>query len=549
MTFNRCNLKTRTVTTLRLRGSILVLVLVAIVIMSLTTSTFLLLMRNEHLASRYSGNRLQANMLTRSGVDYLRVLLSLSLDELQQQGGLLNNPELLQDVLVVDDEVPGFRGRFSVLAPDMVQGYYQGLRFGLQNESAKLNLNSLLISDQSSTTVEQTFSPQDRLLLIPGMNEDVANAILDWMDENDSARSYGAEAADYQSLSLPYQPRNGPFAHLDELLMVRGVTSELLFGVDGNRNLQIDANEQPVGALAQLDNTNGELDLGWSAYLTVHSSEINNTPAGEPKIDVNSDSLQTLHGELLETLGAAEANFIIAFRQFGPVESNNNSGGNQSGDSSSNNDSQPGGDGGEPTSADSIQLDFEKEAEKEIGSLLDLVGVQVSVTGEEGKSPQLIESPWRDDGGSYRLEFADLLDVATSDPSERTAGRININLASRPVLLTVPGMTEVLADQILVQRNPTVDRLGGEQRHATWLIADGLVTLEEFKPMFPFLTTGGDVYSCQVVGFFDDGTARARAQVVLDRSGDSTRLLAWENLSKLGPGFSRTVVSSVIESE
>lgn len=549
MTLNRCNLKISTVTTLHLRGSILVLVLVAIVIMSLTTSTFLLLMRNEHLASRYSGNRLQANMLTRSGVDYLRVLLSLSLDELQQQGGLLNNPELLQDVLVVDDDVSSFRGRFSVVAPDLVQGFYQGLRFGLQNESAKLNLNSLLISDQSSTTVEQTFSPQDRLLLIPGMNEDVADAILDWMDENDSARSYGAEAADYQSLSQPYQPRNGPFAHLDELLMVRGVTPELLYGVDSNRNLQIDANEQPAGALAQLDNTNGELALGWSTYLTVHSAEINNTPNGEPKIDVNSGSLQTLHGELLEALGAAEANFIIAFRQFGPLESNSNSGGNQSGDSSSNNGSPPGGDAGEPTSADSIQLDFEKEAVNEIGSLLDLVDVKVSVTGEEGKSPQLIESPWRDDGGSYRLDFAELLDVARSDPSERTAGRININLASRPVLLTVPGMTEVLADQILAQRNPVVDRLSGEQRHATWLIADGLVTLEEFKPMFPFLTTGGDVYSCQVVGFFDDGTARARAQVVLDRSGDSTRLLAWENLSKLGPGFSRTVVSSVIESE
>lgn len=548
MTLNRYNVQTRTATTLRLRGSILVLVLVAIVIMSLTTSTFLLLMRNEHLASRYSGNRLQANMLTRSGVDYLRVLLSMSVDELQQQGGLLNNPELLQDVLVVEDEIPGFRGRFSVVAPEMVQGYYQDLRFGLQNESAKLNLNSLLISDQSSTTVEQTFSLQDRLLLIPGMNEEVADAILDWIDENDSARSYGAEAADYQSLSLPYQPRNGPFANLDELLMVRGVTHELLYGVDSNRNFQIDADEQPVGALAQLDNSNGELNLGWSAYLTVHSSEINNTPAGVPKIDVNSGSLQTLHGELLEALGAAEANFIIAFRQFGPTESSN-SGGNQSGNSSSNNNSPAGGDSGEPTSADSIQLDFEKEAENEIGSLLDLVGVQVSVASEEGKPPQLIESPWRDDGGSYRLDFAELLDVARSEPSERTAGRININLASRPVLLTVPGMTEVLADQILAQRNPAVDRLSGEQRHATWLIADGLVTLEEFKPMFPFLTTGGDVYSCQVVGFFDDGTARARAQVVLDRSGDSTRLLSWENLSKLGPGFSRTVVSSVIEAE
>lgn len=510
------------------RASVLLLVLVAIVIMSLTTSTFLLLMRNEHLAARYGGNHLQADMLAQSGIDYLSAFLALTPEEVELQGGLISNPEMLQDVLVIDDDLASYRGRFTVIAPDQVQGYYQGVRYGLENESAKLNLNSLLISDSSSTTVEQTFTPRDRLMRLPGMTEETADAILDWMDENDSERSYGAESAAYQSLATPYQPRNGAIAHLDELLMVQGVTPQLLYGPDSNRNYQLQADEQLSSTTQELDNPNGHLNRGWSAYITVHSSESNAAVDGEAKIDVNADDLQSLHGQLLQALGPAEANFIIAFRQFGPAEAASSD---------------------EAVSAESIQIDFEQEASNEIGSLLDLVAAKVNAQAEESKPAQLIDSPWQDDPGVYRVALAELQDAVTTATGERTAGCININLASRPVLLTLPGMTEIIADQIIAQREPAVDRTNGEQRHPTWLVADGLIGLEEFKPMYPFLTTGGDVFSCQVVGFFDAGTARCRAEVVFDRSGDATKLLSWTDLSKLGPGFSRDVLSTFVELE
>jgi len=110
-------------------------------------------------------------------------------------------------------------------------------------------------------------------------------------------------------------------------------------------------------------------------------------------------------------------------------------------------------------------------------------------------------------------------------------------------------MTEILADQILNRRDPAGETASGDQRHPIWLIADGLVTLEELKPMFPYLTTGGDVYSGQVVGFFDAGTARSRVEVLLDRSDEQTRLLEWRDLSHLGPGFSRKVLSNLSQSE
>lgn len=539
----------------RRRASVLLLVLVSIVIMTLTTSSYLLLMRNEHLASRYSGNHLQAEMLAQSGIDYLSVFLAQTQAEIALQGGLLSNPQSLQDVLVIDDELANYRGRFTILAPDLVQGYYQNVRYGLENESSKLNLNSLVASadasgsfgggaaggsgaggggsggsgsSSSGSASDSSLEPRDRLMLVPGMNEEVADAILDWMDDDDDVRTYGAEADHYQSLVSPYLPANGPIRHLDELLLVRGVTPELLYGLDANRNYLLDPDEQPYGALAQLDNTTGHLNRGWSAYLTVQSSEKNLDPDGEDKLDVNSEDLQTLHGELLSALGPAEANFIIAFRQFGAAEENTN---------------------GDATSADSVEIDFEKEAQSEIGSLLDLVDAKVSLEGEQGKPAELIESPWTNDPASFQLAFAELLDVASSGSGDRIAGRININQASRPVLLTVPGMTDVVADQIIARREPAVDLTIGDQRHPTWLLADGLMELEEFRPMFPLLTTGGDVYSCQIVGFFDGGTARSRAHVVLDRSEEQTKLLAWQDLSKLGPGFARSVLTAFVEEQ
>ena len=145
------------------------------------------------------------------------------------------------------------------------------------------------------------------------------------------------------------------------------------------------------------------IDRGWSAYFTVHSLEKNVTTEGDPKIDLNAEDLQTLHGELQQALGAAEANFIIAFRQYGA-----------SGDTLGETASE------EATGAEEMQVDFEKAGETQIESMLDLIGVQVTIENEEGDNEndnviddaegdsgeensqgndegQTLESPWQDD--------------------------------------------------------------------------------------------------------------------------------------------------------
>jgi type II secretory pathway component PulK len=530
-------------------GSILLLVLLSIVIMSLATASYLTLMRNEHQATRNAGQQLQARYLTESAAVHLSLFLDQTDALIGQQGGLLANPGTMQGILVADDLNLESRGRFTVVAPDIVQGYYSGVRYGLEDESSKLNLNALAQAEGDETAT------RNRLMFIPGMTEDIADAILDWIDADNLPRAYGAEDSYYQGLSPSYQPRNGPLQSLSELLQVRGVTPELLYGLDTNRNFVVDTSEQARGMLLQLDNSLGQLNRGWSAYFTVYAAERVLDPTGNPKINVNNPDLRALQTELQQAVDAEAANFIIAYRQYGPAEG-----------------AAPGTAGGSSNAA-SLTIDLNVEATTEINSLLDLVGARVTIQenqngqsgqnppeqggegGQEGPPPgsppqggagETVDSPWQDSAGLYSGVFLTLLDKLTTTDEPARGGRININLASRPVLLSIPNLTEIQADQILTMRETAVDRQISLQRHAIWLLANGVVTLEEIKQIDPFITSGGDVYSAQVVGFFDGQPATSRAQIVFDRTDTTTLLVGWEDLSKLGPGFTPTELGAVV---
>src|SRR5262249_3878374 len=139
------------------------------------------------------------------------------------------------------------------------------------------------------------------LLQLPNMTEDVANSILDWLDPDDDPRENGAESETYSGMSPPYRAKNGPLDSVEELLLVKGVTPQLLFGNDRNRNGILEPSE---------DNGLGMVDLGWSAYLTTYSREMNVDSSGNPRIYVNNQNLDTLYQSLTTALGQDLANYI-----------------------------------------------------------------------------------------------------------------------------------------------------------------------------------------------------------------------------------------------
>ena len=125
-------------------GFALILVLVAVAMLTLSTYTFTRLMITENESALIAGQQLQARAMIDSGVAHVRYLLELDPVLRQDLGGSYDNAQLFQAQLIADQGTPASRARFGVVAPRMDdQGRWGGLRFGLQDESSRLNLNAL----------------------------------------------------------------------------------------------------------------------------------------------------------------------------------------------------------------------------------------------------------------------------------------------------------------------------------------------------------------------------------------------------------------------
>jgi hypothetical protein len=441
-------------------------------------------------------------------------------------GGHFNNPDYFQAIPVLIHDDAAQRADFTVLAPNLDEaGNLNGVRYGLEDESTRLNVNALVVADQL-----QENAGRDLLMGLPGMTEDVADAILDWMDEDDEARDYGAEASYYQGLSPPYRPKNGPLDTVEELLLVRGVTPQLMFGSDTNRNGMVDVHETSAsgvpgaaavttGSIAQAldDATSSSMDRGWSGYLTLYSMEKNVNASGAPRIDLNQDDLQALYDSLAATLNEDWAKFIILYRQNGASDSS---------------------EAGEDIGA-AGDLDLTKEGGNKFTQVLDLIGAKVQLPATNGGEAKVIAPVFGETLAEMIVYMPILMDNVAVNANPTIPGRINVNQAPRAILAGIPGMEDTIVDEILNQRSfeSTTDAEAAAREHETWLLTSGIVTLEQMKQLVPFICAGGDVYRAQIVGYYEDGGAAARAEVIFDATGAVPRVVSLRDISHLGRGY------------
>jgi type II secretory pathway component PulK len=147
--------------------------------------------------------------------------------------------------------------------------------FGITDESSKINLN---------------LAPSEMLLKLPGMTAELAAAIIDWRDEDSEIWPGGAESEYYLLLDEPYYCKNSPLETVEEVLLLRGASPEILYGEDMNRNGVLNYNENDAAESEPADNRDGRLDRGFYDYVTVYSSEENVSQSGEERINVNGGS-------------------------------------------------------------------------------------------------------------------------------------------------------------------------------------------------------------------------------------------------------------------
>jgi hypothetical protein len=499
--------------------------------LSLGAYAFTNLMLAHHEASLITGRQAQARQLVDSGVIAAQLFLAEPEANRIDQGGIFDNAERFRGVAVLQDDDPLSRGAYTAVSPGIdSDGNLSGIRHGLEDESTRLNLNVLLILDKQVPGSGRTL-----LMALPGMTEDVADAILDWLDPDDEPREMGAEIDYYSGLSPAYGTKNGPVDTVEELLLVRGVTPQLLFGLDSNHNLQLDRHEQ-MDENTEGASTDPNAFRGWSAYLTLYSVEWNITPELTPKVYLNMNDL----AKLVEAMEAASfpeewITFIVAYRQAGPSQTMTTTiGGNSPAAANTpavNTSTQAAG-----------ELNMELPATTPIGGILDLIGARVDYTFSGEPAPRTLNSPFIETGLASFLP--QLMDYCTVNPSETIPGRININQCSATVLGGIPVMTAEISSKILAQRTVDTATADPARAYETWLLTEGIVTLAEMKALMPFVCGGGDAYRCQVVGFFQGGQASSRAEVVFDATSPLPRIVSWKDLSHLGRGYSMDMLGA-----
>lgn len=502
----------------RPRGFVLLMVFMAVLLMALAAYSFALLSRADYEATILAGQRSQSRLLVDSGAEATRMFLAQGRDIVRDSGGLWENPNQFQGRLVRIDPEPDARttGYFTVIAPGIDDaGYPSSFRFGLIDESTKLNLNILPKMDELQPGVGVQL-----LMTLPDMTEETANAIMDWIDLNDEPRELGVESSYYAGLSPPYLAKNGALVSVEELLLVRGVTPELLFGNDVNRNGIIDNDEITDQAAV---GSEPDMQLGWANFLTIFSQEANKNWEGLQRIDINKDDLQQLERDLSSVLPTRWVNFILAYRINGPFT-----------------EEMPAPEDNGPPNGE-IDLST-AEGSNKFTQLLDLIDARTSITFDGESTETVLESPV---SLANPLEFgiglAAMMDNLTTVSAATIPGRINIMQAPRRVLQGIPGLTPEQVEQIIQYReyelnDPEFTDLN--RRYETWLLAELIVDLTTMKAIAPFVCCKGDVYRAEVIGYFESGEASSRAEVVYDTTEPLPRLLFWRDKSHLPIGQS-----------
>lgn len=242
------------------RAFILVGVLVLVMLVSMIAVSLMFRVRADETATAASSSGDQAFAAAMAGVqEAMRVAREAKPGFTDWEDA----PQIFRDRLVYDDgSDKWYFTVWSASSPESLQQF----RYGLTDEASKVNVNAVRGHDLAKL---QNVTPL------------VAAALRDFIDFDDLTSPDGAEQDYYNGLPQPYTIRNGPIPTIDGLLLVRGITAEILYGEDSNMNFRLDPTEEEGSDAA---------GLGLRRSITVFSFDPNKDRDGVPRTDLNNAS-------------------------------------------------------------------------------------------------------------------------------------------------------------------------------------------------------------------------------------------------------------------
>jgi general secretion pathway protein K len=251
------------------RGIALVIVMMVIVVLGMLAGGFAYSMRVETKLAKNVGSESDMEWIGRSGIEVARYVLAQQLncpnepyDSLNQKwaggpGGNCSSNGPLADVSL--EHIQLGRGECSVKIVDLER---------------KVNINSA-----SRQTIQQVLD----LMGVDSFDAyTILDSIEDWRDADSNPHVNGAESDYYLTLPQPYVAKDGPLDDLSELLLVRGVTREIYWGLQGASRLSQPGQPRSGSAFNRPDTvfSYGLVDLF--------------TTLGRPQVNINTATVGVL---------------------------------------------------------------------------------------------------------------------------------------------------------------------------------------------------------------------------------------------------------------
>ena len=208
-------------------GIALMIVLWVLVLLIALATEFAFSMKMEVNTTRNYKEDTESYYLAKAG-------LNLALAELlktarfhsihEEYGWITGNPIPVPDATTnpgdATEEEPQ---EFDIVNRTDIELEHGTITYTIRDENGKISINSA------------TKVTLNKLLAYSGVEEKleqdtISDSILDWIDTNKNHRLNGAEDDYYRTQNPPYYAKNGKIETLNELLKVRGITEEILYG-------------------------------------------------------------------------------------------------------------------------------------------------------------------------------------------------------------------------------------------------------------------------------------------------------------------------------
>ncbi|HEX8913164.1 MAG TPA: helix-hairpin-helix domain-containing protein, partial [Humisphaera sp.] len=363
-------------------------------------------------------------------------------------------------------------GYFWIIRPDPAD--QREMIFGVVDEASKVSLNAASVEELSK---------------LPGMTADVAAAIVDWRDPDETVTGQGAESSTYNRLKVPYNAKNAPFETVDELRLViepkfdqdKVRTNELLYGYDTNRDGVLDVFEQQGGGLATGFSAGQGAGVGIAPFVTAYSRETAARAAGgnAGPADVNGDPGAVTQALVRAKIPQSRATDIVTIARNSRVVTGNAQRFSSVFDFCYAGTMRP----------DEVKLAYDQLA--------------YAAAAAPGGGP----------GAAFRGRYI--------------VGRMNVNTAPREALATLPGLDTSDADKLVSARSGQA--AGGS---VAWVYE--AIGPEKAAKVGNRLTNKSYQYSADIVAVTADGRSFRRVRVVVDGRTTPAKIIYRRDMTEFG---------------